>query len=92
MIDFDFPFTTWMKDSDDPTYLGTDEEIKLLFKRQQLIDKLCSTGFKEADVLFDMLAEHGIDPISYISSVNGAIQEIIHNRIPVENKEFFLGD
>lgn len=90
-MDFDFPFTTYLKDCSDPSFLGYEEEVKRLFQRQQLIDKLCSTEFKEIDVLLDMLAEHEIDPIDYVSSVQSNVEEIIANEMPIANKELFLG-
>lgn len=91
IVDFDFPFTTYLKDYENPTFEGYEQEIKFLFQRQQLIDKLCSTDFKEMDVLLDMLAEQGLDPIEYVSDVQQNIQNIIANEIPITNKELFLG-
>ncbi len=76
------PFLTFTNIPLDDNYQGEVEELAALHRRTEAMDKAIREG-REFDVLLDMLAEDGQDPIEYVESVEEQVNLIIaKNLVP----------
>ena len=84
MFYFETPFLTYTQLPSDPNYLGEAEELAALHRRTEALDYALRTG-KEFDVLLDMLAEDGQDPVAYVDQVGENIELIIASHLVPED-------
>ena len=73
---FESPFLTYTNAVIEPGYMGDEAELAALHRRTEALDYALRTG-KEFDVLLDMLAEDGQDPMAYVEKVEANVQTII---------------
>lgn len=77
---FESPFLTYTNSPDDPNYMGEAEELAALHLRTEALDHALKTG-RDFDVVLDMLAEHGQDPIAYVEEVGAQVELIIASHL-----------
>lgn len=78
---FDTSFLTFTNSPDDPNYMGEAEEMAALHLRTEALEHSLRTG-RDFDVLLDMLAEHGQDPIAYVDEVCDEVELIVCSHLP----------
>lgn len=77
---FESPFLTYTNSPNDPGYMGEEAELAALHLRTEALDHALKTG-RDFDVVLDMLAEHGQDPIAYVEEVGEQVELIIASHI-----------
>lgn len=80
MDSFETPFLTFTNSPDDPNYMGEAEELAALNLRVEALDNALRNP-QEFDVLLDMLAEHGQDPLEYVEQTGEQIELIIASHL-----------
>lgn len=84
MIDPLDPLLTWADLSPDQN-VDVDREIRLLFQRQQALDRLVA-GQMDTDDYLDLLDSHGLDVDRYVDLACNNMQRVIHEEMPVDEE------
>lgn len=81
--DYADPFLTYIDLNASPA------EVQRLMQRQELIENSLE-GRESASTVLDCLADHGIDPIAYVDSVEFAVDQAIAGGVLPENAPLIL--
>ena len=80
MDNFETPWLTFTNAVIEPGYMGKEVELSALHRRTEALDVALSTG-SHFDILLDMLAEDGQDPVDYVDNVGEKIELVIAQHI-----------
>lgn len=89
MSDLESSFLTFTQLPSDPGFMGYEAEMNAMHLRTDALDRFLRNEEK-ADVLLDMLAEHGQDPAAYVRAVQQQVNSQVGNQINPNEIDFWL--
>lgn len=82
-MDYIDPFLTYIELNASP------DQVQKLLQRQELIERSIE-GQESASTVLDCLAEHGIDPVAYVDSVEFAVDQAIASGVLPDHADLLL--
>lgn len=86
MVDILTPLSTWLVEDPDHDAVDTDREVRALWERQSMVDRLLAGEVTHEDLL-DLISSQGHNPDEYIVSACAAIDQVLEGRVEIENPE-----
>lgn len=73
------PFNTFFTPSPGMSLADIQREIEQLYQRQKAIDA-CAHGELDEETLFDLLEDHGVDPVEWAEAAADNIEFLLGTR------------